>query len=160
MDNDQFSSILPFLLRAKRATYASSDEAVQIASAQQPSSRPGSHDLAYREGDLFYLDTYLGGFSFAGEEAVWRAGIPLWSMNYYGSMLIEAMPEGFSHFLKVCLRELPPEAPYRGPKRLASGLFSYKCRWKGKFEAFLGEESISMADSVIYRLFFHGGIIR
>ena len=59
------TTFLPFLLRAKRATYASSDDAGQLARAQQPASRPASHDLGYQEGDLLYLDTYLGGFSFA-----------------------------------------------------------------------------------------------
>ncbi len=159
MENDQLPSIIPFLRRAKRATYASSDEADQLAGAQQPSSRPASHDLAYHEGDLFYLDTYLGGFSFAGEEAVWLKEVPLWGMNYYGAMTIGEIPEGFSHFLKVCLREIPADAPYRGPECFTSGRFTYQCRWEGRFEAFKGEETIAMDGDLIYRLSFHGGAI-
>jgi hypothetical protein len=58
------STLLAFLLRAKQATYAAGDEAAWV----EP-SRPQSHDLAYTEGPYHYLDTYLGGFSFAGEEA-------------------------------------------------------------------------------------------
>jgi hypothetical protein len=160
MNNNSLSPILPFLIKAKRATYASSDDADQLAGAQQPSSRPQSHDLAYREGDLFYLDTYLGGFSFAGEEAVWQKDIPLWSMNYYGTMLVEEIPEDFGHFLKLCLRHLPPQAPYRGPEHFESGRFTYACTWEGEFEHFRGEEKIAFDGAVIYTLSFHGGTIR
>ncbi len=154
------TNFLPFLLRAKRATYASSDDADQLASAQMPSSRPSSHDLGYREGNLLYLDTYLGGFSFAGEEAVWRADIPLWSMNYYGTMLVELIPEDFGPFLKRALREVPPDAPYRGPAHFKFERFAYDCRWQGGIEFFLGEENISLDGKVVYKLYFHGGAIR
>ena len=46
MDN----RIVDFLIRAKKATYAGKG-------AETASSRPQSHDLAYREDDLMYLDT-------------------------------------------------------------------------------------------------------
>ncbi len=154
------TTFLPFLLRAKRATYASSDDAGQLASAQQRSSRPASHDLAYREGDLFYLDTYLGGFSFAGEEAVWHADVPLWSMNYYGTMLIDSIPEDFGSFLKRALRESPPDAPFRGPANYEAGGYHYTCHWEGSFDCFHGEEIIHLDGKPVYSLFFHGGAIR
>ena len=153
-------TFLPFLLRAKRATYASSDDADQLAGAQQPSSRPASHDLGYREGDLLYLDTYLGGFSFAGEEAVWLMGAPLWSMNYYGTLLIESVPEDFGHFLKRALREPPSEAPFRGPAHFEEGRYRYDCQWEGSIDFFRGEETISLDGKAIYTLYFHGGAIR
>jgi hypothetical protein len=160
MDTTSQSPILTFLLKAKRATYASSDDADQLAGAQQPASRSASHDLAYREGDFFYLDTYLGGFSFAGEEAVWQKDIPLWSMNYYGTMVVDEIPEGFGHFLKLCLRQSPPHAPYRGPEHFESGRFSYTCSWEGRFEHFQGKEGITLDGVLIYTLSFHGGSIR
>ena len=31
-----------------------------------------------------YYDTYLGGEKFSGEEALWIADNPYWSMNYIG----------------------------------------------------------------------------
>ena len=55
--------IIDFLIRAKKATYAGKG-------AETASSRPESHDLIYREDDLMYYDTYLGGNKFAGEEAL------------------------------------------------------------------------------------------
>ena len=71
-------SIVSFLIRAKQATYAGKG-------AETDSSRIGSHDLVYRENNLMYYDTYLGGDKFAGEEALWISDIPYWSMNYIGS---------------------------------------------------------------------------
>ena len=61
MEKDE---VIEFLMRAKRATYAGKG-------AETVPSRPESHDLEYREGELRYIDTYLGGAQFAGEEAVW-----------------------------------------------------------------------------------------
>ena len=69
--------IVDFLIRAKRATYAGKG-------AETKPSRTGSHDLVYRERDLMYYDTYLGGEKFAGEEALWISDVPVWSMNYIG----------------------------------------------------------------------------
>lgn len=63
------NDIIQFLIKAKKATYAGKG-------AETTSSRPGSHDLVYSEGELMYYDTYLGGEKFAGEEALWISGIP------------------------------------------------------------------------------------
>lgn len=148
---------VPFLLRAKRSTYAAGDQ------GQVASSRLASHDLAYQDGIYQYLDTYLGGFSFVGEEAVWKANVPVWGMNYYGTMTPAAndsIPEGFSDFLKLALRNVPPEAPYRGPSRFDEGRYTYFCRWEGGLPFFHGEETITLDGEVIYQLYFHGGLIR
>lgn len=63
--------LVDFLLKAKRATYAGKG-------AETTPSRTKSHDLIYREGELTYYDTYLGGEKFAGEEALWIADKPFW----------------------------------------------------------------------------------
>lgn len=150
---------IPFLIRAKRATYAGGDAESGTRTAP---SRQGSHDLAYCEGPLAYLDTYLGGFSFIGEEAVWKDNQPVWGMNYYGSMTAEAggnIPAGFPAFLKESLRAVPPEAPYRGPAHFTQGRYTYTCRWAGSPERFRGEEQITLDGALIYTLDFHGGLI-
>jgi hypothetical protein len=147
---------IPFLLRAKQNTYAA--KAGQVAS-----SRPQSHDLAYQEGDWYYYDTYLGGFAFSGEEAVWNAGVPVWAMNYYGSMIgiasPQEVPDGFGDFLKHALMAVPAEAPYRGPKHFAEDRFTFTCRWNGDPTRFDGEEEIAYDGKIIYHLHFHGGLI-
>jgi hypothetical protein len=141
-----------FLLRAKRATYAGGVES-------SGSSRPSSHDLPYQEGAWFYLDSYLGGFKFAGEEIVWKDGTALWGMNYYGRMVSADIPSGFSQFLKLALRNVPAEAPFRGPARFTDGDFSYRCAWSGNLGCFQGEEWIDLREETIYRLVFHGGYL-
>lgn len=150
-DTPEFRS---FLLRAKRSTYAGGN------AGQVESSRQQSHDLAYAEPPYAYLDTYLGGYAFAGEEAVWHNGSPVWAMNYYGTMTIDSIPDGFSEFLKFSLRQVPVEAPFRGPALVEQGSFRYDCRWEGDVAMFRGEETISLDGQVIYRLYFHGGGIR
>lgn len=146
---------VPFLLRAKKATYASG------TAAETAAARPASHDLSFRDGSYTYLDTYLGGFAFLGEEAVWENAQPVWGMNYYGTMTVEdAIPEGFGDFLKLALRHVHAEAPFRGPARFDEGRYSYTCQWEGGLALFRGEETIALDGQVIYQLYFHGGVIQ
>lgn len=143
-------SVIEFLIRAKRATYAGKG-------AETASSRPGSHDLAYREGELMYYDTYLGGERFAGEEALWIADVPYWSMNYAGRVT----GGNFSgDFLKEALLRVPEEEPYRGPREYACGDYAYHCETEGGFEWFRGKETIDFRGEQIYECYFHGGLIR
>lgn len=151
IDDPEF---IPFLLRAKKNTYAGGD-AGQVAS-----SRIASHDLAYCDGPWAYHDTYLGGFSFAGEEAVWKEGVPVWAMNYYGTMTCDSIPEGFGDFLKLALRNVPARAPYRGPAHFEAGRFLYTCRWEGTPVIFRGDETIALDGQEIYKLYFHGGRVK
>ena len=74
--------LIDFLCRAKKSTYAGKG-------AEGKPSRPNSHDLEYVEGNLKYIDSYLGGEKFSGEEALWKDEIPVWSMNYIGRVLDE-----------------------------------------------------------------------
>lgn len=53
------NEIINFLIKAKKATYAG--KGVEVLP-----SRPNSHDFQYIEGDLKYIDTYLGGEKFVG----------------------------------------------------------------------------------------------
>ena len=141
--------IIPFLIRAKRATYAGKG-------AETASSRTGSHDLVYREGDYMYYDTYLGGGKFAGEEALWISGVPYWSMNYAGRVT----GKNFSgDFLKEALLRVPEEEPFRGPRDYAEGSYAYHCEAEGSFDWFQGKETISYMGETIYECYYHGGLI-
>ena len=143
-------SIVSFLIRAKQATYAGKG-------AETASSRTGSHDLVYRENNLMYYDTYLGGDKFAGEEALWISDVPYWSMNYVGR--VTGSP--FSgDFLKEALLHVPEEIPYRGPEKYVNGDYTYSCSVEGDFDWFQGKETISYCGKQIYECFYHGGLIR
>lgn len=142
--------IIAFLLRAKKATYAGKGPV-------SAPSRPQSHDLFYREGDLLYIDTYLGGERFAGEEALWIKDTPFWSMNYAGRVTGQPFS---GDFLKEALSRVPADMPYRGPERYISGDYAYECEVSGDFSWFQGYERISWQGQSIYECFFHGGVIR
>ena len=142
-----------FLILAKKNTYAGD------GNLSAP-SRPASKDLSFNQGDYLYLDTYLGSVDFIGEEAVWHLQKPLWAMNYYGVMLTDEIPEGFSHCLKGALQNAPVEAPFRGPRRFEDGPFEYTCQWKGDLDRFEGTEQIRFNGKVIYELTFHGGSLK
>jgi hypothetical protein len=142
--------IVEFLIRAKQATYAGKG-------AETKASRTGSHDLVYREGDLMYYDTYLGGELFAGEEALWISDVPYWSMNYIGR--VTGGP--FSgDFLKEALLHVPAEMPYRGPEKYENADYAYACSVEGEAEWFQGRETIRYRGEQIYECVFHGGLIR
>ena len=142
--------IIAFLIRAKQATYAGKG-------AETAPSRTASHDLIYREDQMMYYDTYLGGDRFAGEEALWISDIPYWSMNYAGRVI----GENFSgDFLKEALLHVPEEKPYRGPQKYVNGDYAYFCDTEGDFDWFQGKETIDYRGKRIYECFFHGGMIK
>lgn len=143
-------SVIEFLIRAKKATYAGK------GSESEP-SRPASHDLQYTEGNLHYIDTYIGGEKFAGEEAVWKDGQPVWTMNYCGRVIAE----GFSgDFLKEALANVPFDTPYRGPAEYRSGEYLYKCSVTGDFHWYNGFEEIFNGGNKVYECMFHGGDVK
>lgn len=148
--NEMGGDIIEFLCRAKKSTYAGKG-------AEVPASRPNSHDLHYSEGNLKYIDTYLGGKNFAGEEALWEDDVPIWSMNYIGRVI----SDGFSgDFLKEALLLIPKEQPYRGPMVYENGEYKYHCVVRGEFKWFEGYEEIFYNNKKVYECTFHGGSIR
>lgn len=149
MDMDK--DLLSFIIRAKRATYAGKG-------AEVKSSRLKSHDLTYQEGDLMYYDTYLGGPRFAGEEALWIKGKPVWAMNYCGFVLDE--DEFSGDFLKEALLNVPLDKPFRGPNVYIDGDYEYNCKVNGDYEWFQGMETIEYKGLIIYECYFHGGLIK
>ena len=141
--------IIEFLIKAKKATYAGKG-------AETEPSRPASHDLKYRNGDMLYYDTYLGGNKFTGEEALWIINKPYWSMNYAGRVLGD---EFSGDFLKEALLLVPFDKPFRGPKEYTNGDYTYKCDVDGDFDWFQGKEIILYNDKIVYECYFHGGLI-
>jgi len=147
--DDPYKPLIDFLIRAKKATYAGKG-------AESTPSRPSSHDFEYAEEPFAYRDTYLGGTKFAGEEAVWRNGVPVWAMNYVGRVI----GEGFSgDFLKEALLLVPHDIPFRGPRQYKNGDYTYTCTVKGGFHWVHGFEEIHYNDTKVYECAFHGSDI-
>ncbi len=145
------NNIIEFLLAAKKNTYASSKN-------KTASCRPDSHDFCYQDNTGYkYLDSYLGGECFSGEEAVWLHDIPVWSMNYAGRVIGENFD---GDFLKEVLMAVPADLPFRGPEIYAKGDCHYHCKVDGVFVWFQGFEEIFYTDEKIYECYFHGGAVR
>ncbi|SHH35338.1 Predicted transcriptional regulators [Clostridium collagenovorans DSM 3089] len=142
--------VIDFLCRAKKSTYSGNG-------LESKSSRPSSHDFEYIEGEFKYIDTYLGGEQFSGEEALWKNDTPLWSMNYVGRILDEAFSV---KFLKEVLNLVSRDYPYRGPIIYEKGQYKYHCIINGEFDWFQGYEEIYFNNSKVYECFFHGGSIK
>ena len=117
-----------------------------------------SHDYRYQDKNGFtYLDSYLGGECFVGEEVVWLCENPVWSMNYVGRVI----GENFSgDFLKEALMQVLAEFPFRGPEIYTKGDYHYHCKVDGEFVWFQGYEEIFYMNEKIYECYFHGGAIR
>jgi len=146
---DQGTEVLiDFLSRAGARTYAGNGEETVAP------SRPGAHDLSYNEGDFCYIDTYLGGQRFVGEEALYHRNLCVWGMNYSGRTL----EEGFSgDFLKAALLLRSKEYPYRGPRLYREGRYTYHNHVEGDFDWFTGREEIFCDDRRVFECLYHGG---
>jgi len=145
----EYDKAVSFLCKAKKMTYAAHG-------TEEAPSRRGSHDLQYQDGEYLYLDTYLGGEKFAGEEAVWYRGAPIWAMNYAGRVLCEPFS---GDFLKEALLRVPESHPYRGPMVYGNGEYRYHCTVNGGFEWFHGYEEIFYEKTKVYECRFHGGCL-
>jgi transcriptional regulator with XRE-family HTH domain len=139
--------LIRFLITAKQHTYAAKG-------GKTESSRPNSHDLMYREGEYLYLDTYLGGEGFAGEEAVWCSEKSVYAMNYCGRVLDDRFS---GDFLKAALLRVPAEKPFRGPEWFQEGEYLYRCSAEGDLTWFQGYEEIYHQEIKVYECYFHGG---
>jgi transcriptional regulator with XRE-family HTH domain len=142
--------VIDFLCKAKRKTYAAKGNEIT-------SSRINSHDLKYTEGELEYYDSYLGGEKFAGEEGLWKTGIPFWSMNYIGRILDDSFS---GDFLKEALLNVASDLPYRGPEIYKNENKIYNCSVTGNFNWFHGKEVIYHDEKKVYECLFHGGSIK
>lgn len=136
-----------FLVRAKCRTYAAK-------AAEEIPKRPGSHEFRYEEGDYLYLDTYLGGERFLGEEAVWKKGIAIYGMNYCGRTTDSRFN---GDFLKAALLAVPKGQPFRGPAFYQENDSLYSCKICGDLEWFQGHEEIFYKNLPVYECYFHGG---
>lgn len=148
-DNDE---VIEFLVSAKQKTYA----AGKSRNLDANSSRLHSTDLSYEEGNFKYLDTYVGGRHFSGEEVVWYQEKPIWAMNYSGRTLNDKL----ANFLKEALLQVTKKAPYRGPDIYRDGKYVYVNLVSGEFNWFQGIEKIYYEDELIYELVYHGGAVK
>ena len=146
-----------FLVKAKIVTYASGKDEFTVTPALAE-----SHQLEYVDGNLLYRDIYFGGLHFIGMEIVFKGEQAIWGMSYYGGVLpassdlqIARMPP----ILKAALREVPLEAPFRGPASFQDNDYYYENEIHGDISSFHGTEIIRDQEQAIYRLLYNGGLV-
>lgn len=144
-----------FLSEANKNTYAGDGEKIN-------SSRLGSYDLEFKNGDWIYHDTYFGNETFMGEEIVYFKEIPVWGANYYGGILDSSFSsEEVYGFLKKALLENSLNLILvRGPENFKENDFEYKNSIQGNLENFMGKEEIYISGKKAYEAVYHGGLIK
>ncbi|AQS61882.1 hypothetical protein AGRHK599_LOCUS1110 [Rhizobium rhizogenes] len=145
-----------FIVQAKSATY------VGGGSKSRTSTRKGSHDLTYRQGEWDYIDSYFGGTDFIGQEVIWHEGVALWAMNYYGRILRPDMIDGTiaGRVIQASLSALYQEGRFLGDFTHHVGELVYVDTNAGEARSFTGIERIYRGDVETYRLDYHGGMIK
>ncbi len=144
-----------FLAKAKINTYAS------LGETGEKRLPDGTREMVFQEGNWKYRDRYFGNKSFIGEEVLWRNNSVLWAMNYYGGLTAkDVSSESIYGFLKKALRQVTYENPFRGPSAFVEGDFNYRNETSGTVEDFSGEEIIIRSGKEVYRLKYHGGLIK
>ena len=148
-----------FLIKAKKQTYANSNAKKLI------SSRQGSEDYEYVNGNMIYHDTYFGGKKFMGEEVVYLdSNIPIWGMNYYGITIDDTLSEeAVDKALRPALMLVGEDKdiiPVRGPQLFQNGEYEYIFKVNGDLDYFDGVETINKNKVKVYELKCHGGIIK
>ncbi len=151
------SKLVEFLVRAKKETYAGGGEEISP-------QRPGFKESEYREGDWYYRDSYSGFYQAPGQEVVYFKDEPVWAMTYSGGMKKEfhgdeALAKKTFGFLKKCLSQAGKDEPFRGPRELVEGDFSYQMVLKGDINDFSGEERIFYKGKEVFHQRFIGGMI-
>ena len=143
-----------FLVKAKRATYAAGDSAVETRNEDH------SKTLVFEEGDWKYHDNYFGGEPYGGREVVFYKKKPVYMMVYFG-----AVADSVSDIKKVygilmeALTLIPNDKPYRGPLVHTSGDFLYKNSSTGAVGDFHGKEVILENGVEIYSANYIGGLV-
>jgi hypothetical protein len=147
-----------FLVEAKKHTYASQGD-----SASMKPLLSGTRQLEYSQGPFLYRDIYVGESTFAGQEIVYESGKPVWTMSYAGHIRpgIDAREvAAVVKLLHVALMRVPLEEPYRGPRRVEQGAYTYTNRVQGQLDSFHGEEAIARGETKLYELHYGGGLVR
>lgn len=136
-----------FVVLAKRQTYVG---------VRAVPSRAGSHDLTFADGAWGYRDSYFGGTDFIGQETVWRDGVPVWAMNYYG--YIDAARAGAT--IKAALSAMYAEGRFLGGWEWNGPHGVYCDNSMGDVAHFAGRETIAVDGAEAYALDYHGGLIK
>lgn len=143
-----------FIVLAKSNTYVSGGQTTV-------SSRIGSHDLKFEDGQWHYLDSYFGGTDFLGQEIVWHGGEPVWAMNYHGYIKRPDLLDGAraAETIRPALTQMYASGRFLGGHSWSGPHGVYEDSNDGDVERFKGRERILVGAIEAYVLDYGGGLI-
>ena len=154
-----------FLRKAHANTYAAGD-----TSRVSNPLRPGSTEYRFEDEKFRYIDIYFGSRTFIGQELVRYDNVPIWAMNYRGSLKSGVEKSvGFGFLRKALLAGVDAGEFLRGPKEWTDGSSLYTRNFhpdNNSWSDFDGFEDIYQLDAngqptgSIYRGYFQGGAVR
>jgi len=142
-----------FLINSNKAGYAGGQEKKWIKESD------GSTTIPYTQGDWKSHDNFFGGEPYGGRVVVSYQDKPVWMMVYYGWVADGVATDPVYAILRGALKQLPEDAPFRGPKEYKEGDLSYTNTWQGDVERYSGEEQITQNGKVIYKANYRGGLV-
>lgn len=142
-----------FLIDANKHTYSTGDESLNNK------EEDGSTTILYQNNGWKFHDNFFGGEPYGGREVVFYEDSPVWIMVYYGHIETNTPVTIVYPVLQKALRQMPQEAPFRGPKEMKEGEFYYHNTWNGTIEKFSGKETISMNGKTVYEASYIGGLV-
>lgn len=155
-DADSFSieELHRFIVEAKEATYSAAK------ASQIPPTRADAEPLVYVRDKWEYVDRFVGGQDFVGQAIVALQGHPVWAMNYHGFVLAPQEDlHRLAEVLKASLKRVYHEERFLGDALLTRGRYIYQDTNAGDVRRFQGEERIYTNGELVYKLWYHGGLI-
>lgn len=154
MNTINITELQTFLKKASSQTYA-----IDAKPVNNP-ERKGFIELIYKEGDLFYRDSYTGYYKSAGSEVIRHKDIPIWVSSYAGGMISgqEKMADETFGFLKKAFLQ-SDERSFRGPTEFKDGDWIYSYQQSGSMADFYGYEEIYYQGELVFTHRVIGGLI-
>lgn len=142
-----------FLIDSNKAGYAGGQEKKWIKEVD------GSTTIPFQKGDFRSHDNFFGGEPYGGRMVVFYKEKPVWIMVYYGLILNGITVNPIYAMLRNALKNMPEDAPFRGPKELKNNKLTYSNTWKGTIEQYNGKEQITQGEKIVYKANYRGGLI-
>jgi len=149
------NALKTFLLTLNAAGYATGEQKQWIK------EKDGSTTIPFTQGKWSSHDNFFGGEPYGGRLVVSYEAKPVWIMVYYGSITPSADVNPIYAVLREALKNMPPDAPFRGPRELSleNGRYIYKNSWTGTVEQYSGEETIISGEETVYWAHYRGGLV-
>ena len=146
-------SLRQFLIDSNKAGYAGGEEKKWIKEAN------GSTTIPYTQGDWKSHDNFFGGEPYGGRIIVFYMDKPVWIMVYYGWVAEGIVVDSVYAILRGALKQMPENAPFRGPKEYKEGDLIYSNTWSGDVDRYSGEEQITQGEQLLYKANYIGGLV-